>query len=177
MSSIKIAAFLLILFCSAGVLAQQEVPKDLRITLERFPCYGNCPFYKLTIYSDGTVVFLPKSIRKDYKKGYKEVAGKIRKGRISQEQLGELISEFEKINFFALEDQYGSTDYKPDKNCPEMWTDHSSAETSITINGKTKTVNHYHGCQGSDLLRNLTQFETRIDVIVNTNQWLVSNKQ
>ena len=171
--SVKIFTILFTLFLSTNVLAQQAVPKDLLITLERSPCFGVCPFYKLTISANGKVTFEPKSISQDYKL----VSGKISKGSVTQEQLKQLISEFEKINFFSLKDRYGkSWDYSADENCPEIWTDHSSAETSITINGKTKTVDHYHGCTGSSLLENLNRLEDRIDEIVNTKRWLVSNK-
>ena len=123
--------------------------------------------------ADGKVTFEPKSISQDYKL----VTGKTLKGSITKDQLKQLISEFEKINFFSLKDGYGkSWDYSPDENCPEIWTDASSAETTITMNGKTKTVDHYHGCVGSNTLENLTKLEDRIDEIVNTNQWLVRSK-
>ena len=171
--SLKIVIILFSLFLGTNVLAQQALPKDLLITLERSPCYGSCPFYKLTISANGKVTFEPKSISQDYKL----VTGKTLKGSITKDQLKQLISEFEKINFFSLKDGYGkSWDYSPDENCPEIWTDASSAETAITMNGKTKTVSHYHGCVGSNTLENLTKLEDRIDEIVNTNQWLVRSK-
>ena len=45
----------------AGYWAQtvipQDIPQDLKITLERAGCFGFCPDYKLTITADGAVVF------------------------------------------------------------------------------------------------------------------------
>lgn len=167
-----ILSFSLLLIFGAFTFAQQTIPEDTFITLERSPCYGSCPFYKLTISADGTIEFEPKSISDDYKL----VSGKRIKSQISQDKLKQLISEFESIGYFSLENRYGSVDYKQDKNCPEMWTDYPTAITSITLNGKSKEIDHYHGCQGSEVLEKLTKFEDKIDEIVNTKQWLKLNK-
>jgi hypothetical protein len=97
------------------------------------------------------------------------------RGRISQNQLKELLAEFERIEYFSLKDDYGmsgSFGPAPAKDCPEMRTDHPSAYTSLTMNGKTKKVAHYHGCKGNDAAEKLRQLENRIDEVVNANQWV-----
>jgi hypothetical protein len=149
-------------------LAQKTVPQDTIITLERFPCYGYCQHYKLTIVADGTVIFEPK-------KDWKVITDKIVKSKIDNERLSQIISEFEKIGYFSLKKQYGSSSkLKRSKDCPEIWTDYPSVDTSFTINGKSKTIWHYLGCQGSTTVKRLTELEDKIDEIVNTKQWLES---
>jgi hypothetical protein len=156
-------AQILFLLCLFG---QHDIPHDTVITLERTECFGTCPSYKLSISANGEVVFVGQRFVKR--------VGKV-KGRISPDQLKQLIAEFERINYFSLKDDYGMSGGfgpTPSEDCPEMWTDHPAAYTSLTINGKTKKVAHYHGCKGNDATEKLTRLENRIDEIVNTERWV-----
>lgn len=128
------------------------------ITLEREACFGMCPVYKLTIFSDGTVIFEGKNYVK--KKG-------IAKSRINSGALKQLVAEFNRINYFELKDEYLG-----EANCPEMFTDAPSAITSLRWNGKMKTVRHYHGCRGLKELEDLTELEGKIDEVVNSRRWI-----
>jgi len=152
----------------AGHLARgvihQNIPQDLMITLERTECFGACPVYKLTITADGAVVFEGRSFVKQ--------EGATIKSAITQDQLKQLIAEFDRVKFFSLEDNY-SDDRRV---CDELWTDNPSAFTSIRFNGKSKTIDHYHGCRGPKVPRELTDLENKIDDIVNTAQWLPDKK-
>jgi hypothetical protein len=129
------------------------------ITLERTPCFGNCPSYKLTIYEDGKVEYEGKEYVKH--KGKAE-------GRITKAELEELIREFERIDYLNLADHYtlGS------KNCPQEWTDNPTAVTSLNWKDKKKTIVHYHGCRGSNVLEQLTALEDKIDQVVKTERWI-----
>ena len=128
------------------------------ITLERTICFGSCPAYKISIYGDGLVIYEGKDFVKT--KGDAD-------GRITREQVQQLVREFEKIDYLKLDDDYGTG-----KNCPEAWTDYPSAITSLTQNDKTKTVKHYHGCSGLPVLNQLTALENKIDEVVNTKRWI-----
>ena len=128
------------------------------ITLERTVCYGTCPAYKLTIFDDGKVVYEGKDFVKQ--KGKAE-------GHITKRELEELVREFERINYFSLDDYYVD-----DRNCPEIWTDNPSAITSLNSNGKTKKIDHYYGCRGLPVLDQLTALERKIDEVVNTKRWI-----
>lgn len=139
--------------------SEQTVPQDTLITLERTGCYGMCPIYKLTISADGTVVF--EGIRFVKKAG-------IAKSAVSQEQIRELLDAFEKINYFELRDRYD----RPEDGCKQWLTDHPSAITSISLRGKSKSVSHYHGCRGPEVLKELEKLEQAIDKSVNTEQWI-----
>lgn len=138
---------------------EQTVPQDTLITLERTGCYGMCPIYKVSISPDGTVVF-------EGKRFVKKVG--TARSVITEEQIRELIGAFEKINYFELSDQYMG----PDDGCKQWFTDHPSAITSITRNGKSKSVTHYYGCRGLDVLKDLERLEQAIDDAVNTAQWI-----
>ena len=129
------------------------------ITLQRGVCFGSCPAYKLSIFADGRVEYEGKE--------FVRVRGKAT-GQITTEALQKLIGEFEKIDYLKLDDNY----QPGNKNCPEGWTDHPNAITSLNWQGKQKTIGHYHGCKGSAVLDQLTALEDKIDEVVNTKRWI-----
>ncbi len=124
---------------------------DVVITLERGPCFGACPVYKLTIYGDGRVVY--QGIR------FVAVEGN-RTASISEEKVRQLVNEFQKIDYFSLNDEYVDV----------TATDMPTAITFISVNGQTKTVAHYHG--DFDAPEELTALEDKIDEIVSTERWV-----
>ncbi|MFC1983355.1 DUF6438 domain-containing protein [Chloroflexota bacterium] len=135
---------------------QTPTPSDLDevvITLERTPCFGACPEYQLTVYGNVTLVYEGKR--------FVRIEGK-RTAIISEEKVRQLLSEFKEIDYFSLNDSYEEF----------MATDMPSAFTSLTIDGKTKTVRHYHGDFSAP--KELTELEKKIDEIVNSNQWIKS---
>jgi hypothetical protein len=152
---------------------EKSIPSDTFITLERTPCYGNCPRYTLAITSDGTVIFGGFYFVKDNNNGGWKRSDVI-KSHITQEQVRQLITEFEKTNYFSLQDSYGIAK----DGCPSVRTDNPSAFTSIRLNGRKKSIYHYLGCRYSDdhdnssYPKELTTLENRIDEIVNTKQWM-----
>jgi hypothetical protein len=129
------------------------------ITLERTACFGTCPIYKLTIFNDGKVVYEGKEFVK--RKGTMQ-------GRITKAAVQQLVREFNRINYVSLDDEYISEG----PNCPEWWTDSPSAVTSLNWKGRKKTVRHYHGCRGSNVLDQLTALENKIDKVANTRRWI-----
>jgi hypothetical protein len=142
---------------------QQKIPDDTLITLERSICFGSCPHYKLTISADGTVTFEGRE--------YVKVKG-LAKGSISRDDVRKLIEAFERSSYFSLHDKYATEK----DGCPEVWTDNPNVVTSIRINGKSKSISHYYGCQDSAAKSiypaALTDLESRIDQIVGTDKWI-----
>jgi len=135
---------------------QTPTPSDLKevvITLERTECFGSCPVYRLTVLGDGAVIY--EGIR------FAQVQGTMQT-TISEDKIRQLVSEFQKIDYFSLRDSY------EERNVTDM----PSAFTSLTINGDKKTVRHYHGDLGAP--KELTELENKIDEIVNSNQWIKS---
>jgi acetamidase/formamidase len=138
---------------------QTQSDKDDFITLERTVCFGTCPNYTLTIKSDGSVTFEGKRFTK--------TTG-IAHGKISVADYQSLVKEFEKLDYFSLPDRFAPGT----KECPDRVTDMPSANTAIRINGKTKGVDHYHGCGVQGVLPKLTALENRIDQVVGTQKWI-----
>ena len=159
MKKVLVAIAILIAVAVATISCTQPqtpIPSDLDevvITLERTVCFGVCPEYKITVYGSGTVVY-------EGKRGVR-IEGK-RTIAISEEKVRQLLSEFKRIDYFSLHDSYEEL----------MATDMPSAFTSLTVDGKTKTVRHYHGDFSAP--KELTELENKIDEIVNSNQWIKS---
>jgi hypothetical protein len=123
---------------------------DLLVTLERTMCFGRCPVYSLTIYGDGRVSF----------DGQQFVAATgVHTSTLAPEQIQALVDAFATADYFNLDGSYTSHD----------WTDAPSSRTSITLNGKTKHISHYHGDNCAP--QQLSDLENAIDTIANTEQW------
>lgn len=141
-----------------------EIPGDLLITLDKPLCQGFelCQIYKITVKSDGEVLF--EGIQNTKQKGKK-------KGKISEDKVKELINEFEKANYFNLIDKYNY------ETCPNAFTDSHDVHTSIQINGKQKSVEHYLGCIGENTdfekpLADLTLLEDKIRELSGASIWI-----
>jgi hypothetical protein len=148
---------------SQQVSSTQAIPPDTLITLERTSCRGSCPVYTLKISGDGRVVYRDKL----FVKTRKMVVSKI-----TQEQLRQLLSEFEKADYFSLRDRY---QYWND-GCLSSGIDFPGVITSIRINGRAKTITHDYGCRdkwpnGPVYPSELFTLEQRIDEIVGTSRW------
>ena len=155
------------------VVEEPKVPSDTLITLERTGCYGSCPSYTLTISADGSVVFNAKAYWVEENKARRVKESGVILSKVSREQLLQLTSEFEKANYFSLRDFY-----KEANECPGgIATDSPTVYTSFQINGRRKAISHYYGCVGeagifSIYPPELVNLETRVDEIVNTEQWM-----
>jgi hypothetical protein len=163
---LKLLFWLILLMVGCGngpthLSAQQAIPNDTLITLQRSTCFGTCPDYKVTISADGKVTFEGREFVK--------TKGTVH-GSITLEGLRQLVAEFDKARYFSLRDKYETEK----DGCPEYWTDHPSAVTSIRIDGKSKSISHYQGCRDDKgaYPKALTELEDRIDQIVGTKQWI-----
>lgn len=122
---------------------------NVYITMERQACKGQCPVYSLMIYGTGSAVF--QGVENVERIGGAQTS-------VSNEKIEQLVSEFLKIDFFSLEDSYEE----------HVITDAPTVITSITIDGQTKTVKHYHG--DTNAPEELTELENTIDEILNIDQ-------
>jgi hypothetical protein len=133
--------------CGAGT-----VPSDLVITLADQGCL-------VKITADGTVAFEGQTFDFDISRV---------RTKIGAEELEYLICEFERINYFSLKDHYRE---KAD-GCPELRTCEGNffIATSITLNGRSKSVAHYYySCRDRDgfvFPRELTALEKSIETVV-----------
>ncbi len=138
---------------SDGVLSfqgQSVSASEVLITLERIPCFGFCPAYKLTIYDDGRGVY----------QGYRFVGVMGQEAfSLSQEEVRALLAAFERADYFSFADAYID---------PRV-TDLPSAITSLSLGGRSKTVTHYDGDERAP--EALSARETAIDEIVGSERW------
>jgi hypothetical protein len=151
---IAIAAMMLYI-----VLEQEKIknklyePTDIQnvvITLKRSACFGICPTYNLTIYGNGTVIY----------EGTTNVnMTGIQISNITEDNLRLLISEFKKIDYFSLNET---------EIAGHVVYDAPMFTTSLTINGKIKTIKHYE----TAVPKQLTDLENKIDEIVTSSQWI-----
>ena len=147
-------------------MQNQQIPKDLLVTLERTECYGLCPVYKVSIKADGAVTF--EGIKNTETKGIAE-------GKISETQIKDILKEFENADYVNLKDKY---DFE---TCPLAATDNSTVVTTIQIDGRKKTVSHYLGCvedneQHTPFPPKLRELENKIDEIAGTKRWIGDRK-
>jgi hypothetical protein len=102
------------------------VPGAMAIaTLERTGCYGECPVYRLTVNSDGSVVYVGTR--------WVKVLGR-QVYKVSEAQMTELQAAFEHANFSQLRD------YDKVESTDDDW-----AHISYRRGGGFKRVRHYHG--------------------------------
>jgi hypothetical protein len=141
------------------VLEQEKIknrlyePTDITnvvITLQRSRCFGICPVYNLSIYGNGTVLY--EGIANVNSTG-------TRISNISENQVRQLLSDFKKIDYFSLNET---------EIASHVVYDAPVCTTSLTINGKTKTIHHYETVEPESL----TALENTIDAVANSSQWI-----
>jgi hypothetical protein len=108
-----------------GAVAHAYSPADqiTEVTLERTPCFGTCPNYKVTLRSDGTITYEGKR--------FVTMMGTYKGQAYGFDKLAQFILA---QDYFNLNDNYriGASDLP-------------SAITSVVQNGKRKTIVDYGG--------------------------------
>ena len=79
---------------------QALIKESLFLTMERTPCFGKCPSYKLTIFNTGNVVYEGFTFAKKEGKHVK---------KLTKKQLTEIQNLIETINLFEMKDKYDSS--------------------------------------------------------------------
>jgi hypothetical protein len=101
----QLVTYSLLLFLLAGLFSScssKKIPRDLseleiKIELNKGPCYGTCPVYTLTIYEKGILEY--HGIQNVDKMGYFVK-------RMEKEAFNELINSFETADLTQYEDRY-----------------------------------------------------------------------
>ena len=152
------ATYLLVVFSILSACRpapSNSIPSDFLVTLERGPCFGTCPVYSLTVSADGRAIF--DGIQ------FVDVQGE-QTTTIPTEQVQELVEAILSADFFALQDSYAVSA-----------TDLPSITTTVTMQGRTKSVFHYGvGC-GTDLdiaPPQLCEIEALLETIPASNGWI-----
>lgn len=143
----------------SSAAVSNTAPLPTRVTLERRPCYGTCPVYRLAVSEDGLVTF----------EGLQHVDSIGRfTGRIDARRVAELARAFQEHGYFALDDRYA----EGDANCRPYAMDAPTVITSITTGDLSKRIEHDLGCAGAP--QRLHDLERRIDEIVGTSRWVLN---
>lgn len=129
---------------------------DVRITLQRTPCYGTCPVYTVTITGNGDVSFIGTKFV------YKE--GEMRK-KISVDSVRTLVNLFRSNEFFSLKDTY---DNRAMSDAPTIIVTYSSTKSK-------KVVQHYTGDMSAP--ESLKTLENAIDRISTIREWVETDQQ
>jgi hypothetical protein len=131
---------------------QSSDPRDSAvITMQRHGTQdGMSPVYSLTVHGNGSVIY--KGIRNVDTIGTQTY-------QIPKDKARELVNEFIKNYYFALESNTDSLDASSS----------DAVTTSITMNENSKTVIDDHGAYAPSTLRDL---EGKIDEVTNSKQWV-----
>jgi hypothetical protein len=122
-----------------------------KITLQRTPCHGPCPVYRVKVSGTGEVEYFGKA--------HVARAGTYR-WRISRRRLERLAEAFERARYSLLEDSYTNREF----------TDAPGCLTSIEYgDGSSKSIIHYHGDPSAP--GELTELEDEIDRIVGVERY------
>jgi Domain of unknown function (DUF6438) len=140
-----------------SVAIDQAHPPDLipgatpLATLERTGCYGECPVYRLTVNTDGSVVYVGTR--------WVKVLGR-HEYKLTAAELAELEGAFEHASFMTLHD------YDKVENTDDDWA-HVSFQRG---GGRTKHVRHYHGDASAPPA--LTALEDEFDRITDSGRFV-----
>jgi Domain of unknown function (DUF6438) len=126
------------------------------ITLERTPCFGGCPVYRLSVSPSGEITYQGKAhVRR---------LGPAT-GKIPQQQVDALLSELERAGYFSFANRYASAE----PTCGRYATDSPTVISSVTVRGRTKRIEHDYGCGSAP--GGLVVLERRIDEVLGSSHW------
>lgn len=135
------------------------VSSDSRVTMERLPCYGTCPVYRVDVAADGAVTFTGER--------YVDSIG-TRSHRIEPGEAAALMHDLVAGGFFDLAD-----DYTQDaKACGMYHTDAPRVNLTVRVDGRSKTVEHDYGCGGAPA--SLRSLQERVDSVAGVSRWVGS---
>jgi hypothetical protein len=132
--SVRLLAVLLFSVACCAFAAAPDATQIDTIMLERTPCYGTCPVYKIVLRRDGTVTYRGKK--------WVKVIGR-RSHKISVDAFQRLAREVERIQFFGFKDEYLWKD-NPDGSSEHV-TDSPTRITTVRAGRVCKAVKNYYG--------------------------------
>ena len=121
-----------------SLLKNGKIPKDFLIVYTNYHRYCND---ELKIGADRKMRLNLLSCLLEPQDFARYEAGKTRKS-VPKEKLRELIAEFEKIDFFNLNNRYT----RQQESCTEFFTDTGTSKIYIRINGREKEIFFENGC-------------------------------
>jgi hypothetical protein len=142
-------------------------PEQVRIALQRTPCYGTCPDYWIEVRGDGQVTYRGSSF---------VVVESEHHWRIPPANVARLVELARKADYFHLDGYYVA-----------HITDNPTFVTRVSIGGQEKFVLDYAGDfepepgSGSDaaphMPKAVTEFENAIDEVTGARSWTLGDGQ
>ena len=135
-------------------LAHAKNPRSATVAMWRSNCQIGCPVYSLTICGNGTVDYVGEE--------FVRVRGQ-EHASIGEAEFDGLLDDFDRANFFALEDRAFA------------WGYHSSrVGVKITIDGKSKEVwsDTYDIGSRSGAQAKFVEAAAEVDKVVGTERWV-----
>jgi len=131
--------------------SEDQIERTLFASIERTPCFGRCPTYKMEIYSDGFVTL--NGIRNVDMVGTYTTS-------ITQAQMDTILQQAREIGFFTFEDKYDDG----------MISDLPSTTTTVVDGEQTKTVMRRHGYP-----KRIVSLEKHFDALMTSQRWTSEN--
>lgn len=150
MRKLSIIFALILTLIALAVLPAAAQERQVALTLERTACFGACPIYTVTIYTDGTVEY--------HGERFVTTEGE-QTGSIDPETVQQLIAGFEAAGYFDWNDEYTNMGV----------SDLPTIITSVTRDGETRQITRYAGDESAPFA--LPYLETWIDLAARTSQW------
>jgi hypothetical protein len=147
MNSFKTAKVIFFLFFAWSSCKNQNLPADnLLISLEKTPCFGTCPAYKLEIFSSGLVLFNGT--------GHHEMIGKY-KSQLDPQALQRIVEKFKNSDFFSFKNVYTADVH-----------DLPTTYLFFKDNGKEKMIQDYYNAP-----QKLKELEKFVEDIIPSLRW------
>ena len=126
------------------------------VTLERTPCFGGCPVYRISVTHEGVVSFEGRA-------GVRHLGAASK--RIKPDQVAALLSELDRGGYFSFAPRY--TPAEP--TCGRYATDSPAAITSVSMGDRAHRIEHDYGCGAAPGA--LVVLERRIDEALGSAEW------
>jgi Domain of unknown function (DUF6438) len=155
--------------CHGAPLTRPESAVPKSIALERMPCFGACPAYRVSVEGTGRISFVSRNSYDD---------GRTANGVVASSVLDSLYARAVRVDFFAFPDTLvGNPPF-----CDSYATDSPTATVTINTNAGKKSVVDYHGCFAKSpaaqaKLRELRAFEDAIDTLTGSSRWIQPNRR
>ncbi len=127
---------------------------DTLLVFERTPCYGYCPAYRVTLTTDGALVY----------EGLSHVAteGFVRE-QLSPETVDAIRAAVTDARFF---------EFPAELKCRSQVTDNPAVYVTVQMAGQRKRIDHDRGCTGFPGEDRLLALEDRLDALLGTARWV-----
>jgi hypothetical protein len=139
-----------------GEGSQSAAAPSSVVSLYRSPCYGGCAVYSISVTADGLVTYHGED-------------GVLQQGtqtaQIGRARVDALLKELEAAGYFKFAGRYRPSE----RVCGRYVPDAPSVITSVRLAGRSKQIEHDHGCGSAPLALNV--LESRIDEALGSEQW------